>query len=271
MGLSNEHIRHIKTNGIEYLQFKRLLEYKDKISHAYSLGVNVNYRTSGEDEIQSEKAKENYDKLCQEIGLNVNNVIKPTQKHTCQVKAVKEQINSFTANTEKYDATDGLVTNRKNVLATSNADCILLMFYDPVKNVIANTHSGWRGTLQRISVETIKKMKEEYECNAQDIICCICPSIRKCHFEVSKDVKDLFYEEFKDLEEINEIITETKPNEKWNIDTVLINQIILEQQGLKKENIIDCGICSMCNSNIIHSYRAEGEGYGISTAIIGLK
>ena len=271
MDLSNENVVHIKTNGIEYIQFKRLLEYKDKISHAYSLGVDVNYRTSIEDNVQNEKTKENYNKLCREIGLNVNNIIKPTQQHTRQVKVVKEQISNFTANTKEYDATDGLVTNRKNVLATSNADCILLLFYDPVKNVIANTHSGWKGTLQRISVETVKKMKEEYECNAQDIICCICPSIRKCHFEVSKDVKDLFYEEFKDLKEINEIITGTKPNEKWNIDTVLINKIILGQQGLEKENIIDSGICSMCNSNIIHSYRAEGEGYGLSTAIIGLK
>ena len=37
--LSNENIIHVKDGNIEYLQFRRLLEYKDKIVHAYTLGV----------------------------------------------------------------------------------------------------------------------------------------------------------------------------------------------------------------------------------------
>ena len=71
------------------------------------------------------------------------------------------------------------------------ADCTPLLFYDPIKNVIANTHSGWKGTLQTIGVKTVEKMMSEYECKAKDIICCIGPHIRKCHFEVDADVKEL--------------------------------------------------------------------------------
>ena len=115
-----------------------------------------------------------------------------------------------------------------------------------------------------------EKMIKEFECNPKDIICCICPSIRKCHFEVEKDVKDMFENEFKDLENLNNIIEEKIPNAKWNIDTVLINEMILEKQGLKKENIIDSGICSVCNSDLIHSYRVEKKGYGLNTALISL-
>ena len=113
-------------------------------------------------------------------------------------------------------------------------------------------------------------MIKEFECNPKDIICCICPSIRKCHFEVEKDVKDMFEKEFKDLENLNNIIEEKIPNTKWNIDTVLINKMLLEKQGLKKENIIDSGICSVCNSDLIHSYRVEKNGYGLNTALISL-
>ena len=98
---------------------------------------------------------------------------------------------------------------------------------------------------------------------------CICPSIRKCHFEVEKDVQTLFENEFKDFK-LDEII-ERKSENKWLIDTVKINEEILQKAGLKKENIIDCGICSVCNSDLIHSYRVEKEKYGLSTAIIGLK
>ena len=45
MDLSNENVIHIKKDGIEYLQFKKLLEYKDLINHAYSLGLDKNFRT----------------------------------------------------------------------------------------------------------------------------------------------------------------------------------------------------------------------------------
>ena len=271
MDLSNENVVHIKKDGMQYLQFRKLLEYSDKITHAYSLGLDVDFsETMGEE--REKKAKEDYKKLCGAIGLNENNLIKPVQTHTNKIKAVKHDINEITFNNEKYKDIDGLTTNKKNViLATSNADCIILIFYDPVKNVIANTHSGWKGTLQTISVETIKNMENEYGCNPKDIICCICPSIRKCHFEVEKEVKDLFYNKFKNLNEIDEIIEETVPNQKWHIDTVLINKIILKQKGLKEENIIDCNLCNVCHSDIMHSCRVEGEGFKRCTAIIGIK
>ena len=152
-----------------------------------------------------------------------------------------------------------------------------MLFFDPIKKVIANVHSGWKGTLQRISVNCVQKMQKEFGCKPEDILCFICPSIRKCHFEVNEDVKDLFFEEFKNLENIDSIIEKRKANEKqvqeqkWNIDTVLINETILQKEGLKKENIIDCGLCSVCNSNKIHSFRVEKEGYGLETALISLK
>jgi len=35
--LSNDNVIHVKKDGVEYIQFKRLLEYKDRIVHAYTL------------------------------------------------------------------------------------------------------------------------------------------------------------------------------------------------------------------------------------------
>ena len=278
MDLSNENVIHIKNHGIEYLQFKKLLEYSNMINHAYSLGIDRNYRTAKPNkqklsEKEYNKSINDYKSLCSAINTNYIKIVKPIQNHTDKVMNVNKKINLDKPDfTEKdYDNIDGLITDKNNIiLATTNADCILLLFYDPVKNVIANVHSGWKGTMQRISIKTVEKMKREYNCNPKDIICCICPSIRKCHFEVDKDVKDLFYNEFKELKEINQIIEENKKN-KWNIDTVLINKIILIDAGLKEENIIDSKICSVCNCNLIHSYRAEKEGYGLETALIELK
>ena len=147
-----------------------------------------------------------------------------------------------------------------------------MILFDPVTKTIANIHSGWKGTLKRISIKTVEKMKKEFKCNPQDIICCICPSIRKCHFEVDSDVKEMFETQFRDIEKVkfDKIVEKQKLQEKWNIDTVLINKIILQQAGLKLENIIDSGICSVCNSDLIHSYRVEKQEYKLCTAIITL-
>lgn len=279
--LSNENIVHKTKNGIQYLQFRKLLEYENIITHAYSLGIDMNFRTAKPDKQEIpkeeyEKAINDYKKLCDRINANYLNVVKTNQEHTDNVQIVEKKINinEMDINVEKYNDTDGLITNKQNlILSTTNADCILMLFLDPVTKTIANVHSGWKGTLQRISVKTVGKMIKEFNCNPKDIICCICPSIRKCHFEVSLDVKEMFEKEFVDLQidKNTDIMEKQKGQEKWNIDTVLITKIILERAGLKTENIIDSGICSVCNSDLVHSYRMEKQGYGLGTALISLK
>ena len=274
MDLSNENVIHIKKDNIEYLQFRKLLEYPE-IKHAYSLGINRDYRTAKADKkaLDIEKynqAIENYKDLCNAISTNSNNLVKANQEHTDRVKIVEEKINKNSPdfNLEKYNQTDGLITNKNNIiLSTTNADCILLLFYDPKTKTIANIHSGWKGTIKRIAEKTVEKMNQEFNSNPKDMICCICPSIRKCHFEVERDVIKKYKKEFYEFES-TEFIEEKVPNKKWNIDTVYINKKMLEKKGLKPENIIDSKLCSMCNSNLIHSYRTEKEGYGLSTAII---
>ena len=207
MDLSNDNVIHVKKGQVEYLQFRKLLEYKDIVTHAYTLGKNVNFRTAKANKEPLEKEiykqnTQNYKDVCEKLGQNYINIVKCNQEHTKNVASVKEKVNKNEPdfNVEKYNSTDGLITNKKDIiLATTNADCILMLFFDPQKKVIANVHSGWKGTLQEISIEAVKKMKKEYSCNAEDIMCFICPSIRKCHFEVDQEVKDLFYNKFKKL------------------------------------------------------------------------
>lgn len=293
--LSNKNVIHVKDEKIGYLQFRRLLEYKDIIHHAYALGLDVGFKTTtpNQNPASPERmklARESYKKLCSSIGSNDAHIVQANQNHTDIIKIVQTKVNAdkpdFSLTEEGIE--DGLITNKKNLaLATTNADCILLLFFDPIKKVIANTHSGWKGTLQRISIKTVQKMIKEFGSNPQDIICCICPSIRKCHFEVDKDVKDMFEKEFYDLQnakfidvenenqektiQLTDFIEEKIENTKWNIDTVLINKILLQKEELKPENIIDSGICSVCHSDLIHSYRIEKKDYNTETAIIELK
>lgn len=267
MNLSNKEIIHISGENIDYIQFRKLLQYKDTINHAYTLrSKNINYGPN----LTKEEYKNNYNLLCQELNLNVNNIIRPYQQHTSNVKVINVKEKEIQINPNYLNNTDGLITNKRDIiLATTNADCILFLIYDPINKVIANIHSGWRGSLNTIVINTLTKMHETYNSNYQDIICCICPSIHKCHFEVDKDVKDLFYNKFNYLKNIDDIIE--KKGNKYHIDTILLNTTIMLELGLKKENIIDSGICSVCYSKYINSYRKDKNNYKLSTAIITLK
>lgn len=266
--LSNENVIQINDGKIRYLQFRKLLKYKDRLQHCYSLrpldfGKNRDYSVS------KEKIHKEYEIICNSLKLYADNVYRPKQMHTSIVKKVQDELPGIF--TKDFENVDGLVTNKKNkILSLSFADCISLFFYDPVKNVIGDIHSGWRGTYGEIAREAVKTLKKQYDCNPGDLICCIGPSIKKCCFEVGQDVRDMFYEKFNYTGRIDEIIMPSNKPGKYYIDTVLINRIILTEEGLDNENIVESGICTKCNHDKIHSYRAEGESFGINTAIISL-
>ena len=161
----------------------------------------------------------------------------------------------------------------EKILVSRNADCILFLLYDPKNKVIANVHSGWKGTFKKIVEKTVVKMRDYYGCNPEDIICCICPSIRKCHFEVDEDIKELCEDIFSFTGKTEAFIEKgniVEGKQKYNIDTVLINKILLNDLGIKDKNIIDSNLCSVCNKDILYSYRAEGKASKRNVAIISL-
>ena len=260
--LGNDNIILKEENGIEYIQFKRLLE--QGIKHAYTLkGEGINFRSNSEEEMQC------YKKIFDNLKLDINTLVKPLQKHTDIVKCIDKVMVK-----EELKDVDGLITNKENItLVTTNADCILFLFYDPVKKVIANIHSGWRGTFQKIAEKAIIKMIQEYECKPENIEVYIWPSIRQCHFEVDEDIKIECEKIFNFTGKTNLFIKEGKIKEgkqKYFIDTVLINRILFLDNGIKESNIYDCEICSVCNKDKIRSFRAEGKEFKLATSIISL-
>lgn len=235
-----------------------MLEYEDKITHCYTLkGNNNDYK---------EIIGNNYSSLYKALNLNYAGFTKiEHQAHTDIVESVKEK-------GEFHTNIDGLITDKSGIsLSLRFADCTPILLYDPIKNVIGNIHSGWRGTVQKIGQKGVKKMEKEYGCNPKDIIACIGPAIGRCHFEVSEDVKKIFEETFSYLGNIEKFIQKEKEEGKYFIDTNYINEKLLEEAGLKQENIVQSNICTVCNKEYIHSYRAEKELSGRNTTIIELK
>lgn len=261
----NEYTIVYQEEKLQYLQFKKLLEYP-KLKHCYTLRSEekLNFLSEHVDIKTLENSKKD---ICKILQLDIDKFIKPHQTHTDKVEKVES------AN-EIFDEVDGLITDKREItLCTTSADCTDLLFYDSVKQVIGDVHSGWRGTVQKIGQKAVNKMIKYYKCNPDDIICCICPHIRKCHFEVEQDVVDIFLNAFSDMKDIQEDIVKTdiiNGKQKYHIDTTRINIEMLKQMGLKGENIIDSQICTVCESENFYSYRTDKEQSGRNGAIISL-
>lgn len=265
--LFNKETVIIKNENIRYMQFKKLLEYKN-IKQCFTLkpldvGSNDTYK-----EIKN-IADKNYNDVCNLLELDSKNIVRPYQTHTNNVKKVTTEIGIFP---EELKDIDGLITQENNkILSLTFADCTPIYLYDKQKNIIGNIHSGWQGTIKKIAKYAIIQMKKEFNSNPEDIICVIGPTIRKCHFEVQEDVKSEFYNTFNYMKNIDKIIEFNKNTNSYFIDTVEINKELLKEEGILEDNIIDSKICTCCNSNIIHSYRKEGNQAGRNTALICLK
>lgn len=261
MDLSNETMLHVKKEKIEYLQFRKLLEYQDKVGHCYSLkGENNNY---------AEQKDNNYKLLMENLKLKFDglSVIK-YQEHGNKVEKVNEK-------QEYHTNEDGLITNKSGIsLALRFADCTPILFYSPRKNAIGNIHSGWKGTLKKIGQIGAIKIMKEYDIKKEELLVFVGPCIGICHFEVGEDVKEKFEHTFSYLGNLEKIIEKGEKKEdgqKYFIDTTWINRKMLEELGIPSSNIIESNLCTFCNKEQMHSYRAERENAKRNTAIIGLK
>ena len=268
--LSNSNIIHVKDKNIEYIQFKKLLKYKE-VKHAITLKPYDFYGIANYDK-NKEEVNKNYKNLCMSIGVCKEKIIRAKQTHTDNIEIVsKNNIGIFP---KSLDDVDGLITNEKELaLSLVFADCIPLIFYDPVKKVISNVHSGWKGTCKKIGTKATRMMIKEFNCEAKDILCFVGPSIGKCHFEVDEDVYKTFKESFKDLDNFENMVSkkiDAEGKQKYYIDTVKINRCMLENIGLLPENIIESNICTVCNYNYIHSFRYDKEKSGRMTSVVSL-
>ena len=209
--------------------------------------------------------------LAEAVGTDMEKWIIAHQVHSANVAVVTvaEVGRGIWDQESRIPDTDALVTADKGVgLMVMSADCVPVLFYDPVKQVIAAVHAGWRGTVARIVMETVSIMQEKFDCCPGDIRAGIGPSIGKCCFEVSREVAQVFRNLFP--EDGNVVFAGQKPD-KYQIDLWEANRLELLNTGLKPEHIEIAGICTQCYPERLFSYRRDGKAAGRFGAGIILK
>ena len=218
--------------------------------------IDINYTKQSRDEIRN--------KLKEIISFDYKKIISPKQTHTNNVVVITED----NLNDELEDC-DGTITNLKGVALTiATADCQSIFIYDSKKGVIANIHSGWKGTLGKILRNAVNKIIDYYGSSPEDLVVCIGPSILNCCFEVDEDVVNMFKHEFDNIEDTIILGDIKDDKQKYYIDTVEINRRELVDLGVLENNIIVSNICSKCSSDKYHSYRAHGILSGRNVSVI---
>lgn len=273
--LKSKNLKVAQKGDLIYIQFPKLIS-TEKVCHCFSTrhgGVSVgdfsSMNLSFNRGDKREHVLENYRILCEAVGIDSENLVLSAQTHTNNVLTVTREHCGTGITKPPFSDVDGLITNQKGVaLVTQYADCTPLLFCDPVNEVIATSHAGWRGTAKLIGKVTVEKMCSEFGCKPQNIIAAIGPCIGKCCYEVDDPV----YNSFREIPflDTNDFLT-MKPNGKFMLDLVEANRRILINAGIKPENIDCSDICTNCNCEDLHSHRATGGKRGNLAAIIQLK
>jgi YfiH family protein len=159
---------------------------------------------------------------------------------------------------------DGLITAQKGVmLGILTADCVPVLFYDPVCEVVAAVHAGWRGTQANIVAGCVTKMQAHFGSDPKDIVVGIGPSIGKCCYEVGEEVAKHFHP--------IKGACESKGDGKYLLDLQYINKYQLLKAGVLENHIEHSGICTACNTERFFSYREEQGCSGRFMSLVGMR
>lgn len=262
-------------DGIPYISFNAL-EQTGMVVNAFSTrqggvsvgcleSMNLGFNRGDLDE----NVLKNHKIFAKAVGFPYENIVTTNQTHTTNVRVVtKEDCGKGITKDRDYSDVDGLITNVPGiVLTTYYADCVPLYILDPVTKAIGLSHSGWKGTVNRIGENTLKLMNENYGTNPKDVICCIGPSICQDCYEISEDVANEFINEFGK----NNKILYNKGNGKYRLNLwESVKQVFLDA-GVEYDNIYTTDICTCCNKDELFSHRGHHGKRGNLAAFLMLK
>lgn len=216
--------------------------------------------------------EENFRRFCGAIGCNWDKAIMTHQTHTVNVRTVTDDMlaeGRTLMEKKPFTDVDGLITDvPEAVLITSFADCVPLYFLDPVRHVIGLSHSGWRGTVNRMGAVTIERMKKVYGCKPEDILACVGPSICRNCYEVGQEVAEEFQASFPEAE--SNVILQKNTSGRYQLDLWKANELILMHAGILKEHMAVTNVCTCCNHELLFSHRYTKGKRGNLCAFLSL-
>jgi purine-nucleoside/S-methyl-5'-thioadenosine phosphorylase / adenosine deaminase len=179
---------------------------------------------------------ENRRRVAWAIGADLGDFVFSRQVHGAGVRVVTAADRSAGAFMldESVPEADALVTADPSVvLAILAADCVPIVLYDPGAHVLGCVHSGWRGTVARVSLAAVAAMRT-LGAKPENVIAGIGPAISPERYQVGAEVADAVHEGLGAA--AGEVIRPDGTG-KWVLDLWAANRIVLREAGLADGNV----------------------------------
>lgn len=164
---------------------------------------------------------------------------------------------------------DGIMTVNNNgtehkAVSVLTADCLPILFADPVRLSVAAVHAGWKGTLGGIAREMVHALCRSGS-RPSDIRVAIGPHIGGCCYTVEPDRAALFMKEYRQKGLSNR-------EGAWHLDLAEVTRHQLTEAGVAENHIDVCAICTSCDFKHYFSYRREPKAtYGENISMIAVR
>lgn len=250
-----------ETGVVRHLMSTRL----GGVSEGELSSMNLSYSRGD----RKENVDENFRRIAKALGCAPEDFVCSDQTHTTTVRRVtRADRGKGVTRPRDYRDVDGLITDEPGiVLATFYADCVPLLFVDPVRRAVGLSHSGWRGTVGKMGLRTVRAMEEAFGSRPEELLAGIGPSICQDCYEVSGDVAEAFRELMNEEEirslpaNVRDVLYE-KGNGKYQLNLWRANEAVCLAAGVRRENISVTDICTCCNPSLLFSHRASGGKRG---------
>jgi YfiH family protein len=221
----------------------KLLKRFPKVTHAFTTKQTGNLAFHVDDD--PDTLIKNHQQLAQSLHYDLKTLVHMKQIHSDIVTIVKDD-----ANFKNPPICDALITDKKDIpLMVMVADCSPILFYDPLKEIIAVAHAGRAGAFNNIVAKVVKSFQENFQSNPHDIIAVIGPAICQNCYEVGEEIAKEAVQ--KRLEyALNQKET------KYYLDIRSILHKELREAGILEKNIEISDICSRCHKDFF-SYRED--------------
>ena len=242
---------------------------KGGVSKEHLASLNLSFSV----EDAKENVLENFRRIGERFGKTPEDFVLSKQSHETKVLKVgtKDRGKGITKDRD-YEGIDALITDEEGIiLSCFSADCVPILFYDPVHKAVGACHSGWRGTKGKILQNVVEEMRKHFTSNPAEILIAIGPSICKEQYVVSEDLALSFLEDYPDLGEDTASPIQRISKDKFQLDLWDLNRRIALDCGIKEEHISISGYCTMENPELFFSHRYSQGKRGLQGAFICLQ
>jgi polyphenol oxidase len=179
---------------------------------------------------------ENRRRVARVIGADLGDFVFSRQVHGAGVRVVTagDRGVGALAVDQSVPEADALVTADSSVvLAILAADCVPIVLYDPVAHVLACVHSGWRGTVARVSEAALGAMGA-LGAKPGNVIAGIGPAIGAERYQVGAEVVAAVDGEFGAGAGA---VIRPDGTGRWLLDLAAANRLALRDAGLADGNV----------------------------------